>query len=121
MAILIPNEKCLILLIKNFWLAQYAAGYHPGPLAPPRTDGASLGVFLRCHIFEPRITRSSCDRTHDLHQFKCYGDLRTFPGEGSPDAEAQDPADGHVRRVPEPHDEEGPQRGRQDSTRSKNS
>ena len=27
---------------KYFWLVQYAAGYHPGPVAPPRTDGASL-------------------------------------------------------------------------------
>ena len=42
MAVLIPDEKCLILLKKYFWLVQYAAGYHPGPVAPPRTDGASL-------------------------------------------------------------------------------
>ena len=25
-----------------FWLVQYATGYHPGPVAPPGTDGASL-------------------------------------------------------------------------------
>ena len=43
MAGLIPDEKCLILLIKKYvWLVQYAAGYHPGPVAPPRADGASL-------------------------------------------------------------------------------
>ena len=26
------------------WLVQYATGYHPGPVAPPRTDGASFLV-----------------------------------------------------------------------------
>ena len=44
MAVLIPDEKSLVLLIKKiFWLVQDAAGYHLGPVAPPRTDGASLG------------------------------------------------------------------------------
>ena len=29
--------------IKNkFWLVQFASGYHTGPEAPPRTNGASL-------------------------------------------------------------------------------
>ena len=46
MAALIPDEKCLILLIQNFWLIQYAAGYHPGPVAPPRTDEASLKLVF---------------------------------------------------------------------------
>ena len=47
MAVIIPDEKCLILLIKKYcWLVQYAAGYHPGPVAPPKTDGASLAAFL---------------------------------------------------------------------------
>ena len=27
---------------KHFWLVQYAAGYHRGPVAPPRTDEASF-------------------------------------------------------------------------------
>ena len=27
---------------KFFLLVQYATGYHPGPVAPPMTDGASL-------------------------------------------------------------------------------
>ena len=37
---------------KHFRLVQYATGYHPGPVAPPRTDGASrlelsqLGITL---------------------------------------------------------------------------
>ena len=31
---------------KYFWLVQYAAGYHPGPVAPPRTVGASLKSHL---------------------------------------------------------------------------
>ena len=44
MAVLIPDEKCLILLItKYFWLVKYAAGYHPEPVAPPRIDG---GFFV---------------------------------------------------------------------------
>ena len=43
MAVLSPEEKCLILLIKKyFWLVQYAAGYHPGP----RADGASLNFYF---------------------------------------------------------------------------
>ena len=27
---------------KYFWLVQYVAAYHPEPVAPPRTNGASL-------------------------------------------------------------------------------
>ena len=47
MAVLIPDEKCLVLLIKKkIWLVQYAAGYHPGTVAPHRTDGASLVLAL---------------------------------------------------------------------------
>ena len=33
MAVLIPDEKSLVLLIKKiFWLVQDAAGYHQGPV-----------------------------------------------------------------------------------------
>ena len=37
--VLIPDEKCLILLIKKYFRI-YAAGDHLGPVVPPRTDGA---------------------------------------------------------------------------------
>ena len=44
MAVLIPDEKSLVLLIKKiFWLVQDDAGYHPEPVVAPRTDGVSLG------------------------------------------------------------------------------
>ena len=47
MAVLIPDEECPILLIKKyFWLVQYAAGYHLGPVASPRTDGPSFVQLL---------------------------------------------------------------------------
>ena len=43
MAVLIPDKKCLILLIKKyFWLVQYASGYHLEPVASPSSPGASL-------------------------------------------------------------------------------
>ena len=48
MAVLIPNEKRLVLLIEIiFWPVQKAAGYHPGPVAPPTADGASLEKNLK--------------------------------------------------------------------------
>ena len=43
MAILIPDEKWLVLLVKIFfWLVYNATGHHLGPVAPPSSDGASL-------------------------------------------------------------------------------
>ena len=39
--------QLFVLLIKKyFWLLQYAADYHPGPVAPPRTDGAPLSTMF---------------------------------------------------------------------------
>ena len=47
MAVLILDEKWLILLIKIiFWAPQKATGYHPRPVAPPTADGASLVAKL---------------------------------------------------------------------------
>ena len=52
MAVLIPDEKCLILQKKKiFWLVQYTAGYHPGPVAPPITDGALLRENIESKSF----------------------------------------------------------------------
>ena len=43
MAVLILDEKWLILLIKIiFWTVQKATGYHPGPVAPPTYISLSL-------------------------------------------------------------------------------
>ena len=43
MAVLIPDEKCLVFQVKIFFgILLYAAGYHPGPVTPPSADGASL-------------------------------------------------------------------------------
>ena len=44
---------------KYFWLVQYAAGYHPGQVAPPRTDGASLAAKwsnLKCVDIQPQFS-----------------------------------------------------------------
>ena len=38
--------------IKYFWLVQYPAGYHPGPVVPPRTDGASLLLSFTSEVSE---------------------------------------------------------------------
>ena len=35
---LLKNDS--FCLSKKIWLVKYASGYHPGPEAPPRTDGA---------------------------------------------------------------------------------
>ena len=43
---------------KYFWIVQCAAGYHPGPVAPPRTDGASLGPCA-CQKASSRILTDS--------------------------------------------------------------
>ena len=43
MAVLISDEKGLVLLTKSFLgLVQYATGYHPGPVVPPSADGTSF-------------------------------------------------------------------------------
>ena len=54
MAVLIPDEKWLVLLITIFFgTVQKAVVYHPGPVAPPTADGASFKptiswLKLRC-------------------------------------------------------------------------
>ena len=45
MAVLIPDEEWLVLIIKLFfWTVQKVTSYHPGPLATPTADGASLNT-----------------------------------------------------------------------------
>ena len=52
MAALIPDEKRLLFLDKEyFWVAQNAAGYHPGQVLPSRADGAPLGTAVPLTIF----------------------------------------------------------------------
>ena len=49
MAVLIPDEKWHVLTIKIFFgTVQKATGYHPGPVAPPTADGASLKIGGSC-------------------------------------------------------------------------
>ena len=36
------------LPLNFFWQLQNATGYHPGPVAPPCADGASLGCSGKC-------------------------------------------------------------------------
>ena len=44
MAVLIPDEKCLVLKNKNFSrVIKNTAGYHLGPVPPSAADGATLG------------------------------------------------------------------------------
>ena len=51
MAVLVPDEKSLVLLVKIFFLlVQYATGYHPWPVAPPTADGASFTLAWRQSI-----------------------------------------------------------------------
>ena len=60
MAALIPDEKCLISLIKIlFWLVQYATGYHPGPVVPPTADGAS---FIAPSFSPPQFNSDAKER-----------------------------------------------------------
>ena len=48
MAVLIEDEKWLVSVVNIFfWLVLNATGYHPGPVPPPTTDGASLAVYFR--------------------------------------------------------------------------
>jgi len=43
MALLIPDEKCLVLQHENFSLSsKNAVGYHPGPVAPSAADPALI-------------------------------------------------------------------------------
>ena len=43
MALLIPDEKCLVLQHEHLSLSsKNAAGYHPGPVAPSAADPALL-------------------------------------------------------------------------------
>ena len=39
-----PLDGCTCTAYKK-WLVQYTTGYHPGPMAPPRTDGATLTLL----------------------------------------------------------------------------
>ena len=51
MAVLVPDEKSLVSLVKIFfWLVQYATGYHPWPVAPPTADEASFILAWRQSI-----------------------------------------------------------------------
>ena len=44
MAVLIPDEKCLVLKNKNFSrVMKNTAGYDLGPVPPSAADGATLG------------------------------------------------------------------------------
>ena len=57
---LYPDEKLLILLIKNiFWLVQYATGYYTGPVTLPSVDAESvkqntLKLPKLCFFFEQK-------------------------------------------------------------------
>jgi len=43
MALLIPDEKCLVAQLKSFpSVLKNAAGYHPGHVAPSAADPAPL-------------------------------------------------------------------------------
>ena len=72
MAVLIPDEKCLVRLIKKiFWPVQYTAGYHPGPVAPPRTDGDSLTDTVQappCRSFNSAATIFSIQPVPTTHR-----------------------------------------------------
>ena len=75
MAVLIPDEKSLVLLIKKiFWLVQDAAGYHPGPVAPPRTDGASLGNYF----YNNRATKLWCTGGGSRTRLLLQDDTKVF-------------------------------------------
>ena len=51
MAVLVPDEKSLVSLVKIFfWLVQYATGYHLWPVAPPTADEASFILAWRQSI-----------------------------------------------------------------------
>ena len=45
MAQLIPEKNTCIA--HQFWPVQKATGYHPGPVAPPIADGATLVLHNR--------------------------------------------------------------------------
>ena len=78
---LIPMKNVSFSSLIFFWLIQYVAGYHPGPMEPPRTDGASLGKCLeKSHLIVSFNTgkKSSfcfiiCQRTKSF-----FVDLFTF-------------------------------------------
>ena len=68
MDVLIPDEKSLVLLIKKiFWLVQDAAAYHLGPVAPPRTYGASLKLSFI--LIQPTLKSARSDQVPGANLF----------------------------------------------------
>ena len=55
MATPIPDEKCLVLIVrKHFILAKNTAGYHPGPVESYASNGASFLLDLAPKLLTTR-------------------------------------------------------------------
>ena len=77
MAVLIPDEKWLVLINKIiFWPVQKATGYHPGPVVPPTTDGASFIVTSQQNM-QPAVSEIRLKKlNHIFLAFKpCFEQL----------------------------------------------
>ena len=62
MAALIPDEKYLVLLDKNyFWEAKYTAGYYPESVMPSTADGVPAISFCGASFVQRRQNAFLCD------------------------------------------------------------